>query len=85
MKIIAGIFAILGIILTVISALALRVWFIFIVVLSVLKIAGFTNISWFASIYVPSAIGTGLWILGIGFIVLVIGSGITLISASFLD
>jgi len=55
------------------GALSARFSILTIIILSILKLLGLVAIPWFASIFVLSVIGTGLWMLTIGLIIWVLG------------
>jgi len=80
MKIFYGILAVISAIAMIISSVITRAWYGIIIVLSILKLLGLVYIPWFGTVFVLSAIGTGLWVLLIGFIAIIINFIITTVS-----
>ena len=70
---IKGIILIINLINVVIGAIVYKFWLLTIFILSLLKITNIIVIPWFAGIGTISAIGTGLWMLGIGIVLMVLG------------
>lgn len=80
-KIFGGIVLVTGVLSTIGGIIASRFWLVTIVILSILKIAGAIVMPWFAGLTTLSAIGTGLWLLGLGFVLIVVGVGVSTLSA----
>lgn len=76
LAIVGGFFGIVG------SAISLRFWFIMLLFLAVLNILGVINIPLFAGISALSVIGTPLFMLGGGIIMMVISFVIVAIAAA---
>jgi len=70
---IKGIILIINLINVVIGAIVYKFWLLTIFILSLLKITNIIVIPWFAGIGTISAIGTGLWMLGIGIVLMMLG------------
>ena len=82
--ILGGLTFVTGILGSIGGAIAAKYWLVVIVILSVLKLAGITAIPWFAGLTTASAIGTGLWMLGLGLIFFFLGIFVAEISAAIM-
>jgi len=67
------------------SAIAMRIWLIVVVILSILKLSGTVIMPWFAGVTTLGAISTGLWLLILGFFMLLVNIGVTALGTYLMD
>ena len=86
LKIIVGVFtSIAGILGLIGSSIATRYWLITVVIMSIIKLAGFATMPWFAGPLSVGAISTGLWMLGLGIVFWFLSALITAIGGAILQ